>query len=110
MTCPHCGAKSKVTISTSKMDLGGYLAEWKRDRDDLEIYMADIDTISVTGESIIEPMRTTKNVLFWSRGEASAYNGDPNLCNPYVFWRPVKRSQNGFSKRERSGQDSDGLG
>ncbi len=36
MTCPHCGAKSKVTISTAKMDLGGYLAEWKRDRDDLK--------------------------------------------------------------------------
>lgn len=65
MTCPHCGAKSKVTISTSEMDLGGYLAEWKRDRDDLEIYMADIHTISVTGESIIEPMRTTKNVISW---------------------------------------------
>ncbi len=26
MTCPHCGAKSKGTISTAKMDLGGYLA------------------------------------------------------------------------------------
>lgn len=27
--------------------------------------MTDIHTISVSGESIIEPMRTTKNVLSW---------------------------------------------
>ncbi len=68
--CPICASdkshlKPVKEISTAKMDLGGYLAEWKRERDDLEIYMADIHTISVTGEAIIEPMRTRKNVISW---------------------------------------------
>jgi glutamate synthase domain-containing protein 2 len=44
---------------------GGYLAEWERPFDDLEEYMADIHTMAVTGESIIEPMRTRKPVISW---------------------------------------------
>ncbi len=63
--CPHCGMKSTFTISTEKVDMGGYLGEWRRESDHLEINMADIHRISVTGESIIEPMRTTKNVISW---------------------------------------------
>ena len=65
LACPHCGAKFEVMISTMKHDLGGYLSEWKRTSDDLETHMADIHRISVTGESIIEPMRTTKDVISW---------------------------------------------
>ncbi len=65
ITCPHCGVKSKITISTAKKDLGGYLSEWSRDSDELEVYMKDIHRISITGESIIEPMRTTLNVISW---------------------------------------------
>lgn len=65
ITCAHCGAKSKVTITTAKIELGGYLSEWERKSDDLEVHMADIHRISVTGESIIEPMRTTKDVISW---------------------------------------------
>ncbi len=65
MICPHCGAKNKMTISTAMIDLGGYLTEWKRDSDELEVHMADIHRISVTGESIIEPMRTKNDVISW---------------------------------------------
>ncbi|MBE0524789.1 MAG: rubredoxin [Methanosarcinales archaeon] len=63
VTCPHCGTKSKVTVSSVKLELGGYLGEWKRESDELETHMADIHKISVTGESIIEPMRTTRDVI-----------------------------------------------
>ena len=63
ITCPHCGMKSKVTVSSVKMELGGYLGEWRRESDDLEIHMSDVHKMSVTGESIIEPMRTTMDVI-----------------------------------------------
>ncbi|TFH40042.1 MAG: glutamate synthase, partial [ANME-2 cluster archaeon] len=63
ITSPHCGAKSKITVSSVKLELGGYLGEWKRESDELETHMADIHKISVTGESIIEPMRTTRDVI-----------------------------------------------
>jgi glutamate synthase domain-containing protein 2 len=63
VTCPHCGTKSKVTVSSVKPELGGYLGEWKREYDELETHMADIHKISVTRESIIEPMRTPRDVI-----------------------------------------------
>lgn len=65
ITCPHCGTKSKVTVSSMKRELGGYLGEWKREFDELETHMIDIHKISVTGESIIEPMRTTRDVILY---------------------------------------------
>ncbi|HDR74017.1 MAG TPA: glutamate synthase [Methanoculleus sp.] len=65
-TCPVCGATTTVAIShVHKEDLPGYLGEWARQSDDLEVTMRDIHTISSTGESIIEPMRTTKPVISW---------------------------------------------
>jgi glutamate synthase domain-containing protein 2 len=45
--------------------VAGYLAAWERPSDNLEEYMKDIHTIAVTGESIIEPMRTKKSVISW---------------------------------------------
>jgi glutamate synthase domain-containing protein 2 len=42
-----------------------YLAEWERDSDETEVYMADIHTMAETGKSIIEPMRTKKPVITW---------------------------------------------
>ena len=65
-TCPVCGAKGIVSVShVHKEDISGYLGEWVRPSDDLEIAMRDIHTISSTGESIIEPMRTRKPVISW---------------------------------------------
>jgi glutamate synthase domain-containing protein 2/rubredoxin len=43
----------------------GFLAEWERKSDELEILMADIHLMATTGESIIEPMRTMKPVISW---------------------------------------------
>ena len=66
VTCPQCGAKTKITVfHPTKVDITKYLGEWERESDDLETHMADIHRISVTGESIIEPMRTTKPVVSW---------------------------------------------
>ena len=66
VTCPQCGAKTKVTVfHPARVDITKYLGEWERESDDLETHMADIHRISVTGESIIEPMRTTKPVVSW---------------------------------------------
>lgn len=60
--CPKCGATSKITLS-EKTDVGSYLGDWKRNSDELETHMEDIHKISVSGESIIEPMRTKKIVI-----------------------------------------------
>ncbi|MCK5039665.1 MAG: rubredoxin [Candidatus Aenigmarchaeota archaeon] len=65
LTCPNCGAKSEIEISLPNKVDSGYLGEWKRNSDEIEECMQDIHKMSVTGESIIEPMRTKKDVLSW---------------------------------------------
>jgi len=42
-----------------------YLAEWRRHSDELEPHMDDIHRIAITGESLIEPMRTRESVISW---------------------------------------------
>ena len=65
-TCPMCGAPIIHPVSPSGTRvLADYLSTWERPTDDLEIYMADIHTMAVTGRSIIEPMRTKKPVVSW---------------------------------------------
>jgi glutamate synthase domain-containing protein 2/rubredoxin len=71
--CPICGSDPTHLKPVSDFpvtdehagDGAGYLAEWERPSDELEEYMADIHTMAVTGESIIEPMRTRKPVISW---------------------------------------------
>ncbi len=71
--CPICSSDrthlKPVLMDTPpdehKDDGAGYLAEWERQSDELEEYMEDIHTMAVTGESIIEPMRTKKAVISW---------------------------------------------
>ena len=64
--CPECGASISVSVIPKEPSaLTGYLAPWERFSDRTEIYMADIHTMASTGESIIEPMRTTKPVISW---------------------------------------------
>lgn len=66
ITCPVCGAESKVNITLpKKVDIEGYLGGWERESDELERYMASIHEISVTRESIIEPMRSKEAVISW---------------------------------------------
>ena len=47
-------------------DSGDYLAKWARSRDDLEVHMADIHKMAASGDSIIEPMRTTARSFGWN--------------------------------------------
>ncbi len=63
--CPSCGEESEVDISLPKKADSSYLGKWRRESDEQEKYMSDIHKISVTGESIIEPMRTNKKVISW---------------------------------------------
>jgi len=75
--CPICESKKSYFQSlgeqgvTEKSDssleenLESYLSQWGRGSDQFEEYMNDIHTIALTGESIIEPMRTHKPVLSW---------------------------------------------
>lgn len=66
MTCPVCGAEADVTFAhPEKTKIDAYLGEWRRDKDDIEIYMQDIHLIASTGEQLIEPMRTRKTVISW---------------------------------------------
>jgi glutamate synthase domain-containing protein 2/rubredoxin len=66
VVCPHCGKTSDMVIEMEKGEMEGYLGEWRREKDELEVHMADIHKMSVTGESIIEPMRTTADVISWN--------------------------------------------
>ncbi|TET80000.1 glutamate synthase [candidate division TA06 bacterium] len=64
--CPVCGAEHKITIEhPGETEINGYLGEWSRESDEVEKHMADIHRIAATGESIIEPMRTTEDVISW---------------------------------------------
>jgi len=65
-TCPLCGAPLTHPLSPAGSPaLSDYLSAWERHSDELEISMADIHTIAVTGRSIIDPMRTKKPVISW---------------------------------------------
>jgi methylamine---glutamate N-methyltransferase subunit C len=71
--CPVCGSDRThlmPVLNNPQSDEhtgseAGYLAEWERQSDELEEYMEDIHTMAVTGESVIEPMRTKKPVISW---------------------------------------------
>jgi len=74
--CPICGANKKhlkpikekeepKPPPIKKDEIQGYLEEWARKTDELEIHMADIHWMSQHAESIIEPMRTEKDVISW---------------------------------------------
>ena len=62
--CSVCGTKNSVSVDGTRQH-AGYQEEWARKSDSLEIYMEDIHTIAVTGESIVEPMRTKTPVISW---------------------------------------------
>lgn len=76
--CPVCGAEKEFfepadaavepqgTAPTAKgSDLGSYLGQWKRSSDDLESSMVVIHEMAVTGESVVEAMRTRRPVIAW---------------------------------------------
>ena len=46
-------------------DVESYLGEWRREGDETERYMDDVHLMSRTGEPILAPMRTRKEVVSW---------------------------------------------
>jgi len=61
---PDKGGRSRVEV-VKEHSVHSYLGKWKRQTDATETYMEDIHNISVHGESLIEPMRTSKPVISW---------------------------------------------
>ncbi len=59
------GAESIVLSHVKKIDVEGYLGEWRREVDSIETHMEDIHRMSVTGESLVRPMRTKRDVVSW---------------------------------------------
>jgi glutamate synthase domain-containing protein 2/uncharacterized Fe-S cluster protein YjdI len=58
--------ESTIPLAKSAPDtISEYLGNLKRLEDDFEEIMEDIHRITVTGKSIIEPMRTRKRVVSW---------------------------------------------
>jgi len=63
---PSRGAEDTIVYThKTTIDVESYLGEWRRETDELERHMEDIHRMSVTGESIIEPMRTRRDVISW---------------------------------------------
>jgi glutamate synthase domain-containing protein 2/uncharacterized Fe-S cluster protein YjdI len=59
--------ESKIPLENCREEtIGEYLGILKRNDDDIEQVMTDIHQISVTGKSIVEPMRTKKHVISWN--------------------------------------------
>ena len=76
--CPVCAAEKDFFESTdvaakpqdtsptkAVADLGSYLSQWKRSSDELEPSMVMIHEMAVTGESVVEAMRTRRPVIAW---------------------------------------------
>ena len=75
--CPVCGSEKSqflrlqdespgaFSAGAAPTDGSGYLGEWSRESDDVEVHMADIHRMAATGESMIEPMRTTARNITW---------------------------------------------
>ncbi len=60
------GSTTTIHITHTKVsETEGYLGEWRRQEDEYETHMADIHRMSASGESIVEPMRTTAPVPSW---------------------------------------------
>ncbi len=63
---PKSGKTDTVVYThVETVDVESYLGEWRRQTDPTETHMEDIHTMSVTGESIVEPMRTRQDVVSW---------------------------------------------
>ncbi len=99
-------------------DLESYLAQWKRGSHDTEPELAAIQHAAVTGESVIEPMRTRKPVPGWDeilfcgaqlarlpRNEDEPVNTrtviGPNAAQPLVIDTPVFVSHMSFGALSR---------
>jgi len=125
--CPICTADKSFfemeegdnSGSGSREDtLESYLSEWRRTSDPLESEMAMIQEMAITGTSVLEPMRTTKNVIGWDEilicgaqlatlplNETETVNTrtviGPNAAQPLVIETPVYVSHMSYGALSR---------
>ncbi len=109
---------AKPAVSEPADDLESYLAQWKKGSDDTEPDLAAIQHAAITGEAVIEPMRTRKPVPGWDEilfcGAQLArlpLNEDepvntrtvigPNAAHPLVIDTPVYVSHMSFGALSR---------
>jgi glutamate synthase domain-containing protein 2/rubredoxin len=52
-------------VAVADADIAAYLEQWRRPTDDLESTMAAIQQAAISGETVIEPMRSRKSVVSW---------------------------------------------
>lgn len=76
-SCPICGSKKATfrqitkapeppTENTNEVKIKkDYLSEWKRSSDEIESHMDDIHQISISGQSVSEPMRSRMPTFNW---------------------------------------------
>jgi glutamate synthase domain-containing protein 2/rubredoxin len=64
-TAPSADVDTAPASTPEQSDIERYLAQWHRASDDFESTMAVIHHAAVTGESVIEPMRSRKPVISW---------------------------------------------
>jgi len=130
-TCPVCGAAKaefdlledgpEPPVPTEPVRRPNSLDSYRRASDDLETAMADIHRMALTGESVIEPMRSRKPVVSWDdiliRGAQLArlpLNRDetvdtmtvigPRAERPLVIGTPIIVSHMSFGALSREAQ------
>jgi glutamate synthase domain-containing protein 2/rubredoxin len=138
-TCPVCGAgKSEferledevpppAAARPDTIREGKTLEEFRRASDEVETLMADIHRMSMTGESVIEPMRTRKPTVSWDdiliRGAQLArlpLNRDervdtrtvigPKAKRPLVIGTPIIVSHMSFGSLSKEAQTALAIG
>jgi glutamate synthase domain-containing protein 2 len=110
--------EAEIVPDVEESELDSYLGEWKRTKDEIEDYMTDIHTVSATGESILEPMRTKQDVILWDQivikgaqlFKMPLNSGDevstktvigPNAKHPLVIETPIIISHMSFGALSR---------
>jgi len=137
-TCPVCGAgKSEFELveepeapspaPSEPVREGARSADFLRASDEVETAMADIRRMAVTGESVIEPMRSRKPVVSWddilikgaqlarqplNRDETVATRTviGPRSAKPLVVGTPVIVSHMSFGALSREAQTALAMG
>ncbi|MFC2030466.1 glutamate synthase-related protein [Chloroflexota bacterium] len=128
--CPVCGSPKdtfSLLVGEALADAppavpvgrpADYLSQWSRGSDALEVHMADIHQMATSGESIIEPMRTTAASFNWDDilikgaqlariplNEEDAVNTTtvigPNAKHPLVIETPIYVTHMSFGALSR---------
>jgi glutamate synthase domain-containing protein 2 len=65
VTCPICGKVHSYSEYLQEQEMESYQAPWRRNSDETESHMMEIQQISLVNKSLNEPMRTKAPVISW---------------------------------------------